>query len=100
MVVTGPKQVHDGMTHRGGQRVSAERAAVLTGLEHPQHLPISHDSRDRHNAPTERLSEQVDIGDHILVLARQRSAGPAKTGLDFVGDQQDIALPRQLAEAA
>ena len=63
---------------RAGQRVAAERRAVLARLEHAEDVGGGHHGGHRHDAAAERLAQDVHVGHDILVLARERGAGPAE----------------------
>ena len=82
---------------RAGERVAAERRAVLAGLEHAEHVAVRHHGRQRHDAAAERLAEDVHVGHDVLVLDGERRAGAAEPRLDLVGDQQHAALGAELA---
>src|SRR5262249_28663032 len=75
-----------------------ERGAVLPGLEHAEDLPRGHHRGQRHDPAAERLAEDVHIWHHPVVLARERGAGTAKTGLDLVGDHQRAGGGAQLPD--
>ena len=74
--------------HRAGQRVAAEGAAVVAGLEDAQHFLVGEHRRDRVEAAGERLADHGQVGLDALVLLGQQLAGAAQAGLDFVGDQR------------
>lgn len=84
---------------RAGQRVAAEGGAVLAGPEHPEHVPVGDDGRDRDHAAAQRLAEDVDVRHDLLVLARERLPGPAQPRLDLVRHEQDVPLARELPYA-
>jgi hypothetical protein len=63
----------------------------------PRTCAIGDDGGQRHDPATERLAEDVHVGDDALVLACERRAGPPETRLDLVGHQQDAALGAELA---
>ena len=82
------QQAQDLAADGARERVAAERAAVLARAETPRTSSRADDRRDRQDAAAERLAEHVDVGLHILVLAREEPAGAAEAGLDLVGDEQ------------
>ena len=83
------------IAHASG--IAAERRAVFAGPEHPEDVAIGDDGGQRHDPATERLAEDVHVGDDALVLAGERRAGPAETRLDLVRHQEDAALGAELA---
>ena len=85
---------HDLEADGGGERVAAERRAVLAGPEHAEHVAVADHGGDGHDAAAERLAEQVQVGHDALAVARERRADAAEAGLDLVGDEQHVALAR------
>ena len=69
------------------------------GAQHTHHVVAADDRRQRQDPAAERLSQQVEVRPHVLVVAREAPTGTAETGLDLVGDEQDPASS-QIARAA
>ena len=59
--------------------------AVKDFVENPF---VGQDRADRHVPAGQRFREQHHVGFDTPVLAREKPAGPAKPGLDFVGDEK------------
>ena len=101
--LAGAQHRDDLQGHRAGQRVPAERGAVLAGPEDAQHRAGRHHRGDRQHPAAQRLAEQVHVRDDALVLQRERPAGAPQTRLDLVGDEQhpaprgDLPHPGQVA---
>ena len=98
--LAGGQHVDDRAADRAGQRVAAEGAAVLAGLEDAEDVAVRHDGRDRDDAAAERLAQDVEVGDDALVVAREGPAGPAEAGLDLVGREQHVVGGAELADPA
>ena len=67
-----------------GQRVAAEGAAVVAGLEHAHNLARCEDGRDRIEAAGERLADDEHVRRDALVHVGEQLAGAAEAGLDLV----------------
>ncbi len=74
------EHAHDLEADGRGERVAAERRAVLAGLQHAEHVAVADDRGHRHDAAAERLAEQVEVGHDAHELAREgrirRGRGP------------------------
>ncbi len=78
------------------ERVPAEGAAVRPRRKHPEYVPVGDDCGQRNDAASEGLAEHVDIGDDVLVVARERPPSAAQSRLDLVGDQQRAGARAQV----
>src|SRR5690606_2264501 len=58
------------------------------------------DGRDREDAASESLAEDVDVGHDVLVVTGEGPPGAREAGLDLVGDHEDTAGGAQHAELA
>ena len=85
---------------RRGERVAAERRAVLAGADHAEHVAVRDDGRHGQDAAAERLAEQVHVGHDALAVARERLADAAEAGLDLVGDEQHVVALVQISRTA
>ena len=94
---------HDSGSH--GEIVLCERRAVHHGLVHAvedffidgspqQHGP------DRHMAAGERLGDQHHVGFDVPMFDRQKPAGAAEPGLNFVGNEQGSVARAKLGGVA
>ena len=83
-------------TAGAGQRVAAKGGAVGTGGVNAQDIIVGSHSRQRHYAAAQSLAQDKDVGLHGFMLHREHIAGTGKTGLDFVGHEQDIVLGADL----
>src|SRR6202008_4557742 len=92
LILPGAEQPQHLEADRARERVPAERRAVLPGTEDAEDVAPGDDRRQGPDPAAERLAEDVDVGDDVLVLARERRAGASEAGLDLVGDQQDVPL--------
>ena len=72
------------------QRIPPEGRAVLTGVQHAEHVGVADHRRHRHHTAPECLAQQVEVRHHPDVLGRERPTGPTETGLDLVADQQHL----------
>ena len=79
-----------------GQRVAAKGGAVGTRSVNAQDVVIGSHSGQRHYAAAQSLAQDEDVGLHGFVLHGEHIAGAGKTGLDFVGHEQDIVLGADL----
>ncbi len=86
--------------HRAGQRVAAEGAAVVAGLEDAQHLLVREHRRDGVEAARQRLADHGQVGLDAVVLLGQQLAGAAQAGLDLVGDEGDAVVGADAAHLA
>ena len=84
------QHLDDAGADRGGQRVAAERRAVLARADHTEHVAVRDDRGHGQDAAAQRLAEQIDVGNHAFAVARERLAHPAEAGLDLVGDEQHV----------
>src|SRR5690606_1451634 len=86
-----------------GERVAAEGRAVLTRTDDAQHIAVADDGGNRKDAATERLAEQIEVGNDPLTVAREGLPDPAEACLDLIRDEQyapliaDLADPLQVA---
>src|SRR5258706_6933681 len=90
-------------SHRRGERVAAERAAVVAGLEYAQHFLARAERRDRDQPAAQRLAEDDAVGLHAFVVAGEDLAGAAEVRLHFVGDEENVvraADARRLGEVS
>ena len=94
------QQFHNGPADGASERVATEGAAVLTRLQNPQHIMISNDGRQRQDASTQRLTQQIDIGRDVLVLQSERASGTPQPGLDLISHKQRPMLAGQLTHAS
>ena len=95
LVDPGAEQPDDLAADRAGQRVAAERAAVLTRAQHAEHVAAADHGADRHDPAAERLAEHHQVGLRALVLPGERLAGAPEAGLDLVQHEQHVALGAQ-----
>ena len=97
-----PRRQHldDAQSDGGGQRVAAERRAVLARADDAEHVGVADDGREGQDAAAEGLAEQVQVGHDALAVARERLADPAEAGLDLVGDEEHVAALGDLAHGA
>ncbi len=66
---------------------------MLTRLEQAQNFLIGQHGRNRVETARKRLADDDDIrADAFLVLVGELAPGAAQTGLNFIGNQQDIVL--------
>ncbi len=63
---------------------------MLPDFEKPQHGLLSDDGGDGEDAPTERLSEHVEISANAFVIEREEIARARETRLHFVSDEERI----------
>ena len=61
---------------------------------------VGGDRGDGVDAAAERLAHDVDVGDDVLVVAREGLARAGQAGLDLVGDHQHVALGAEGAQVA
>lgn len=80
----------EGVTTVGG--------AVLTGLDAKHDLVVGEDSRDRVDTAGQGLAEKENIGLDIIVVDAEQLASAGKTGLDLVGDHEDVVLLAELRD--
>lgn len=78
--------------------VASVGGSVLTGLDDEHHLVVGEDSRDRVDTSGEGLAKQKDIGLDVVVVNAEHLSGTGKTGLDLVGDQEDVVLLAELGD--
>ena len=86
-----------------GERIAAERAAVIARMEDLHHFVCRDERRDRQHSAAQRLAECHPIRHDAFVLTRQKLAGAAHAGLDFVGEKEHAMLAadaRALGEIA
>ena len=81
-----------GAGHGAGQRIAAEGAAVVAGVEEAEDLARAEHGGDGIEAAGERLADDEHVGLDALVLVGEELAGAAEAGLDLVGDEQDAVL--------
>ena len=79
--------VHDRQSGRAGDRVAAERGAVLTRRQEPGGVAEEQRRAERQAAP-EALGQGDDVRFHTLGLAREPVAGASDACLDLVDDQE------------
>ena len=91
----------------GGQRVAGVGVAVIEGPaggvgaeESPPNLVARQGRRHRQVAAGQALAQAQQIGADRFVLASEQLAGPAEPRGDFVGNQQNVVLARQLPHTA
>ena len=96
--VLGLHHRQGGPGRRHGQRLAAERAAVVAGHEGRRHLGPGPAGPDRHPV-AERLGHGHDVGLDAQVLEAEPPPGPPQSGLDLVHHQQDVPVGAQLAQA-
>jgi hypothetical protein len=65
---------------------------VATWREHTEHVDVSGHCRQRDDATTERLSEDVDVRNDALEIASEGGPGAAESRLHLVGDHQHLVL--------
>ena len=94
------QQVERGDADRRGERVAAEGAAVVAGMEDRHDLLAGEEGADRQQAAAERLAEHQAVGADAFVVAGEQRAGAAEAGLHLVADQQDAAPGADLARLA
>ena len=84
--------------NRRHQRIAAKRAALVAILEAAD-IAMRDQRRQRH-AATETFGQCHDIRRDVRVLETEQSPGAADAGLNFVEDQQQSPLARQVAQTA
>ena len=92
--------VHRGDRYGAAERVAAVCAAVRAGAEDAEHLAPCDNGRHRIEATGERLAEDVHVGSHVVVIAREQLACAAEPRLDLVGHEQHVALLAEVGELA
>lgn len=80
----------EGVTTVGG--------AVLTGLDAEHDVVVGKDGRDGVNTTGQGLTEKENIGLDIVVVNAEQLACAGKTGLDLVGDHEDVVLLAELRD--
>ena len=93
----GPER---GSRDGAGERIAAERASVLAGLQYAHDRPAAKDCGHGIEAAAERLAEQRHVGLDAFVFFSQELAGAAQPRLDFVEDQDDAFARAKLADRA
>ena len=88
--LAGLQHLDDAQPDRGGERVAAERRAVLAGADDAEHVAVRDDRGEGQDAAAQRLAEQIDVGHDAFAVARERLAHAAEAGLDLVGDEQHV----------
>ena len=79
-----------------GERISAERAAVIARVEDAEHLARGEHGGDRIEPARERLADDDRVGRDALVLVREQLARSPEARLDLVGDEQHALLAADL----
>ena len=98
------QEVQHGVCSDGRGRVSAERAVVrfrgfeIAAVRGFKQIAPRHHGGYRHQAASKMLCQKDCIRTARPVFARQKSSGAAKSGLDFIGDQQNAMLFRERTE--
>ena len=89
-------RVEHGETRRAGERVAAERRAVLARHQQSGHVGAEgHEGADGH-AAAEALGERHRVGHDARPLVGEPVARAADAGLDLVDDEQRAVSGRQL----
>ena len=83
--------------HSCGQRVAAERGAVVAGPEHAHDVTAGQSRGHRQHTATQGLAHEQHVGLGILVLVGEALAATAEPGLDLVEHQQDAPAGADLA---
>src|SRR5690606_15103150 len=84
-----------------GQRIAAERAAVVAGTKKTQHFRGGEHGGNGIDAAAERLAEDQHVGLRVrLVLVVEQPSGAAETGLNLVEHQQHAVLAAERAGRA
>src|SRR6185437_3339017 len=78
------------------ERIAAESAAVRTCAENAQDFPTRNNRGNRIETTCQRLSEDVNVGLHIFVIAREHATGAAQSRLDLVGHEEDIVRSTEI----
>ena len=75
-----------------GERVAAEGAAMVAGVEDAEDLARGEDGGDGVEAAGERLANDDDVGRDVFVLVGEELAGAAEAGLNLVEHEEDVVL--------
>ena len=87
------EHVQRGAPDGGGERVAAERAAVVAGPKQRQQRAAREHGRHRIHAAAERLAEHEHVGlGAWLVLVGEHLARAAQSRLNLVEHEQHVAL--------
>ncbi len=82
------------------QRIPAEGRAVATWLEQIHHR-VDRNERGYGQQPTaERFADDHAVGANAFVHIGEPLAGAAEAGLNFIQDEQHVALVRKFAHCA
>src|SRR5699024_6476697 len=85
------------------ERIAAEGRTVLARTNDAEHVAVADHCGDGQDAAAKSLSEQVEVRNDTLTVARESLTDPAETRLDLIGDEQHVLLiadltdPRQVA---
>ena len=90
--------IEDGEAGGHGELVAAKGASVGTGFPLIEFLAIDDDGE--REAAADGFREDEDVGDDSGIFKGVESAGTAPAGLDFVEDEGDGAVVRDLANLA
>jgi hypothetical protein len=83
----------------GRERIAAERAPVVAGLEHVHHVCAREEGTHGQHAAAERLAERHAVRADPRVLEAEHLAGASEPGLDLVEEEQHVVLRADLADA-
>lgn len=80
------------------ERVTTVGGAVLTGLDAEHDVVVGEDSRDGVDTAGQGLAKKKNIGLDTIVVNAEQLASAGKTGLDLVGDHEDVVLLAELGD--
>ena len=97
LVLVGAQNLDHFSRDRAGQRVAAERAAVIAGFEYAQGVPRGHHRGNRHDPTTQGLAEDVHVRLDAFRVAAERGPAATQPRLNLVGDEQNVPFRAQFA---